>query len=688
MKWILFLVLASFQSKELHISSSEAAELSPAVNLMNNCHYYRTIGFISFDFLSTPDDTKSLTNLDFNDTSLNSSTAISDSSSISNIQNLIWSILSSKWASSSIILAMQDEKNADSTAKDLTETNNLIEGEAVADVGLFPSICIKERESQQPYVWECVGCLCDKVVLTVYPADHKLDSSPLVDNNVQCFENCIRLLFNGMQRRQMISNNSTNLSVLQLILNVIPISNTEEKQPRQQTMDLEGTVNELQRMIREQYRKGNYSLSFQLDLSTLVTSITQHEHSSGSAQSDDSEKSLANVVAPNWITSCLSDTDPVNNTQRELQQQPVPLGLFSSLANQVYSALQNRDCNALSKGPDFQLRTVDSRINKTSRCISFLRKTFFHDMQNYSLTYRSTAMEDNNHRSATFREHRKQVDSIQLLQKLLVETNSMLHRLEQKQITLSTNSMPVLEFGRDLEDILQHAMSTITSDDQHTHRTVLTTMHQFILCERVQELFAQQMTLLREYYGAQYQQFVKDIIQTLDSEHKNDNMNSHELMEKEAKRITDIFCVASKHSIPKICQPGGILYLDSTSTNSDPAGNKFYLTYLDSMAGFIEDLQHITLQFLEDEESSNGDTDVDIEEEEIFLTNERNKIKKWYRKFSSKIKQYSKKKKWFKKVANKVIAIGINYIQSVLALQALRRAAAERDRNMPKFPLF
>lgn len=678
MKWILFIFLVSFQSKELLVSRSVAAELPPAVNHMNSCYHYRTIGFISCDFFSTPDDTKSLTYLGFNDTSLNSSTALFDSSSISDLQNLIWSIISSKWASSSFILAMQCENPADSTAKDRTETSNLMESEAVVDVGLFPSICVKERESQEPCVWECVGCLCDKVVLSIYPADRKLDSSQVVG----CVESCIRFLYNGMQRRQKLSNQSTNHSVLQLILNVIVISNTEEKQP----MHLESTVNELQRMIREQYRKGNYSSSFQLDLSTLVTNITQHEHSSGSVQSDDSEKRLENVVAPTWFKSCLSGTDSVNNTKREQQQQPVPLGLFSSLANQVYAALQNSDCNELSKQPDFPLSSTFSP--RPSRYISFLRKSFLHDKQNYSFSYRSTATEDKSHRNATVTEHRKQVDSIQLLQKLLVETNSMLHRLEQKQITSSTNSMPVLEFGRDLEDILQHALSTVVSDDQHTQRTVLTTMHQFILCERVQELFAQQMTLLREYYGAQYQQFVKDIIQTLDSEHKNDNMNPHELMAKEAKRITDIFCVAAKHSIPKICQPGGILYLDSTSTNSNPAGNKFYLTYLDSMAGFIEDLQYVTLQFIEDEESSNGDTDVDIEEEEIFLTNNSNKIKKWYRNFSSKIKQYSKKKKWFKKVANKVIAIGINYIQSVLALQALRRAAADRDRNMPKFPLF
>ncbi len=681
---MIFIVLVSFHSKELHPSRAEAAELSPAFNLKNSCHNYRTLGFLSYDFFSTPEDKNSLS-YGFHGTTLNSSSAELDLSSINNLQNLIWSIVCSNKVSSSIILAMQITKDSESSTKGLTETSVPIEGEVVVDVGIFPSICVKEMESQQPCIWECVGCLCDKVVLNIFLSDHKLDdSSPLLNNNnVRCFESCVSLLCNGLQRRRKITENSTDHSVVQLILNVIAISNTDEKQPT----DLEEAINVLQRIIHEQHRKENYSSSFQLDLLTLVTNITQHELTSGSILTDDGEKTRVSAVVPKWITSCLSVTDHVNIRQRELQQQPVPFGLFSTLANQVYSSLQISDCNTLSKGLDFHRRTPNSDINFSHRKISFLRTKFFHGIENKSLAYMSTPRDVNSHRNATGREHRNRVDTIQLFQKLLVETNSMLQRLEQKQVKLSTNGMPVLEFGRDLEDILQHAMNIILSDGQRTQRAVLTSMHQYVLSERVQELFAQQMTLLREYYGTQYQQFVEDVVQTLGSENKNDKMNPHELMGKEAKRITDKFCVAAKHSIPRICQPGGILYSDNAS-NSNPVGNKLYLTYLDAMAGFIEDLQHITSQLLEEEDSNTEDTDIDIEEEEIYLRNESNNIKKWYRKLSSHLKQYSKKKKWFNKVANKVIAIGINYIQSVLALQALRRAAAERDRNMPKFPLF
>jgi len=44
--------------------------------------------------------------------------------------------------------------------------------------------------------------------------------------------------------------------------------------------------------------------------------------------------------------------------------------------------------------------------------------------------------------------------------------------------------------------------------------------------------------------------------------------------------------------------------------------------------------------------------------------------------------------KWYQKLAARMVVLGVNYLQGVLALQGLRKAAADRDRNMPKFPLF
>jgi hypothetical protein len=44
--------------------------------------------------------------------------------------------------------------------------------------------------------------------------------------------------------------------------------------------------------------------------------------------------------------------------------------------------------------------------------------------------------------------------------------------------------------------------------------------------------------------------------------------------------------------------------------------------------------------------------------------------------------------KWCKKMAAKGVMLGVNYLQGWLAWQALQRAALEREREFPKFPLF
>ena len=44
--------------------------------------------------------------------------------------------------------------------------------------------------------------------------------------------------------------------------------------------------------------------------------------------------------------------------------------------------------------------------------------------------------------------------------------------------------------------------------------------------------------------------------------------------------------------------------------------------------------------------------------------------------------------KWYERLALKALVIGVNYVQGWIVLQALRREAMKRDRDMPKFPLF
>ena len=44
--------------------------------------------------------------------------------------------------------------------------------------------------------------------------------------------------------------------------------------------------------------------------------------------------------------------------------------------------------------------------------------------------------------------------------------------------------------------------------------------------------------------------------------------------------------------------------------------------------------------------------------------------------------------KWYEKVAAKAFVFAFNYFQGWLAYQGIKRAAAQRDAHLPKFPLF
>ena len=67
----------------------------------------------------------------------------------------------------------------------------------------------------------------------------------------------------------------------------------------------------------------------------------------------------------------------------------------------------------------------------------------------------------------------------------------------------------------------------------------------------------------------------------------------------------------------------------------------------------------------------------------------RRRIKSRKRRKQGKVKRQRKgPAKWYEKIAARALVLGVNYLQGWLALQQLRKAAADRDKAMPKFPLF
>jgi hypothetical protein len=89
---------------------------------------------------------------------------------------------------------------------------------------------------------------------------------------------------------------------------------------------------------------------------------------------------------------------------------------------------------------------------------------------------------------------------------------------------------------------------------------------------------------------------------------------------------------------------------------------------VDALQGLIKDMMEAT-QLRKDEQSLAFE-DYDDDDDAFELSGKR------------------RVPKWLKKLAARGFALGVNYIQGWLAWQGIKRAALERDKNMPKFPLF
>jgi predicted phage gp36 major capsid-like protein len=153
-------------------------------------------------------------------------------------------------------------------------------------------------------------------------------------------------------------------------------------------------------------------------------------------------------------------------------------------------------------------------------------------------------------------------------------------------------------------------------------------------------LYRNQLDTLREHYGRRYESVL-------------DSTKDQQTWTEEAARVTDSFRAAAQHAIPAMCREGGEL------VDAD-------FSYVQSLHGLLSDMMEAT-------ESRSELSDI-LEEMENAPEDE-GAVRK-------------KPAKWYEKLAARAFVLGFNYLQGWLAWQGVRRAAAERDRDMPKFPLF
>lgn len=257
---------------------------------------------------------------------------------------------------------------------------------------------------------------------------------------------------------------------------------------------------------------------------------------------------------------------------------------------------------------------------------------------------------------------------------------SILADIESRQDDVLLNfdsKMPILEFGRDANNLLvnakevfdQQSVRDLIKDDtdtiflENTKKTVLKTLNDGIL-----RLYDTQLQSLREYFGRKYE----NVIEKLDDEDEGIDMDEEvfnkrrkqkdEILVEEAKKTTEGFLTAATNAVPIIIQNGELKEFASA------------YSYEKALDGLIRDMMHAsTSSQNNDAEWASATVDSDGEGEDDTLTSQ------------------SRRRgpvKWYEKIAARALVFGVNYAQGWLAYQGIKKAAAERDRLQPKFPLF
>jgi hypothetical protein len=199
----------------------------------------------------------------------------------------------------------------------------------------------------------------------------------------------------------------------------------------------------------------------------------------------------------------------------------------------------------------------------------------------------------------------------------------------------TNNQMPLLDFGGTANDILEGAYREL----EQFPPSVRTGFMSRLVFE-VHRLYKEQLQSLRDYYGRRYEL-------SLEQEEEES------IWATEAEHMTQGFQTAAQHAVPSLCQVDSAL------------ANIVSFDSIHAMQGLLQDMLEAT-QLRKDEQSLAFDED-DLED----LATKRRRFPPWV-----------------KKIASRAVALGINYLQGWLAWQGVKRAALERDREMPKFPLF
>ena len=248
--------------------------------------------------------------------------------------------------------------------------------------------------------------------------------------------------------------------------------------------------------------------------------------------------------------------------------------------------------------------------------------------------------------------HETNQDDHDIANRILPQIQSQLSALEEQQhlVWLPTNNdlpqVPLLHFGTEANHILMFAKDYIPPS---LHTTYLP-----YIASQLATLYQEQLEALREHYGRLYEHMIYNNDNHNEGNENNRNRNRNpQQWTAAAARVTEGFRAAAQQAIPTLCQEGAEV------ANAD-------FSYATTLHGLLNDMMEATQAMQDGAEQSDNDDDI----QDTQKPSKRPPVK------------------WYQKLAARVVVLGFNYCQGWLAWQGVRRAAAERDRDMPKFPLF
>lgn len=245
------------------------------------------------------------------------------------------------------------------------------------------------------------------------------------------------------------------------------------------------------------------------------------------------------------------------------------------------------------------------------------------------------------------------------------QLENLQEKMQELVLDQASNPMPLLEFGNVAQDILQTA-DTRLKDEIEMHDSFRRGLTKGIVTE-VQRLYKDQLQALRNYYGQRYESILDEELE--------DDIHNDETIERKwaigAEHMTQAFLAAALNAVP-------VMYRTNLKSTNDgiKEGTQTLFSHVDALQGLVQDMIESTERR---QDEKNVSRMLDENEEEKSGDNPST---------SSRIFRLPNLPKWLERLAARAFVFGVNYVQGWLAWQGIKRAALERDRNQPKFPLF